>query len=454
MKKRANTGAAAGWAVLFCSLAALAGCATYTPLPLDTAPPLASSWQQLRHPGISLRQPLPVQDITYLAVENNPDLRAARARVGVAEAQVLQAGLLPNPVFSGNLTPIFAGPGTTTAWSAGLTEDVVALITLSARRQSARASALQVNADLLWQEWQVIAKARLVSVDLIEGQRMMRLLVETRDLLAGRYARARQALAQGNTVLTTVTPDLVALDAMRRQILDLDRVQATRWHDLDALLGLAPAVRPPLGATIALPSIDVDAVRRALPQLADRRPDLIALQLGYRAQEAKIRAAILSQFPALALGPIAGRDTTDVRTVGPQVTLDLPIFNHNQGNVAIERATRAQLHAEFTARLASADGQVEAALADIALLRTQIRNVRGQLATAVRVAGVAQAAFRAGNLDERSYVDLVLNRLDKQQELVQLEQSLLDLWVATATLVGAGMPAVMMPGAVQEASVS
>jgi hypothetical protein len=113
--------------------------------------------------------------------------------------------------------------------------------------------------------------------------------------------------------------------------------------------------------------------------------------------------------------------------------------------IAVARATRARLREEFRARLAAAEGKVEASLADMAQLRRQIGFVRRRLARTEHVAREAEAAFRAGNLDERSYVDLVVARLDTGQELVLLEQSLLDLEVATATLVGAEMPKIAVP---------
>jgi outer membrane protein TolC len=362
----------------------------------------------------------------------------------VAQAQVLQAGLLPNPQISGNITPVLAGPGITPAWTAGLTEDIRALVTLSARRAGARAKAAQVNADLLWQEWQVIGKARLLAVQLAEGHRLEVLLARSRDLLAGRYARARQALAAGNATLMTLAPDLAALQAVQVRIAGLARLQQTRQHDLDALLGLEPDVAIPLQPPVMPPFIDAAEVRRALPGLPQRRPDLIALQLGYRAQEAAVRAAILGQFPALLIGLTGGSDVSDVRTIGPQVTLDLPIFNRNQGAIALQRATRAQLRAEFTARLAAADGQVAAALADVALVRAQIARVRGQVDRTARVAREAEAAFSAGNIDERSYVDIVITRLDAEEQLIALQQAELELEVALATEIGAGMPSVAL----------
>ena len=40
------------------------------------------------------------------------------------------------------------------------------------------------------------------------------------------------------------------------------------------------------------------------------------------------------------IGATGGRDTSDVRTLGPQITFDLPIFDRNQGNIVVEEATR------------------------------------------------------------------------------------------------------------------
>ena len=111
----------------------------------------------------------------------------------------------------------------------------------------------------------------------------------------------------------------------------------------------------------------------------------------------------------------------------------------------IETATRQRMHDEYAARLAAASGQVRAMVAEIDLLSHQLTAVRQDLAGTRRVAGQAEAAFNAGNLDERSYVDLVAARLTKEQEVVTIEQSLLDQQVAIATLIGEGMPAIAIP---------
>jgi outer membrane protein TolC len=422
-----------------------AACAQYQPLPLPRHPALASSVAALQHGGQALPRSLTLADVSMLAVRNNPDLRAARTQHGVAQAQLLQAGLPPNPQLTASILPLVAGPATTTAWNAALSYDFKSLVTLSTRRRAAREAARQVDAQLLWQEWQVIGQARLLAIDVIEGDHSLEVLKRNRALLAERQRRSRDALAAGNATLSSVAPDIAAFQAAQTQVNDLERQQLARRHQLNALLNLAPDVPLPLDSAPDLPPLDADAIIAALPTLADRRPDLIALQLGYRSQDGKLRTAILAQFPNLTFGITGGSDNSNVRNIGPQIGLELPVFDHNQGNVAIEQATRQQLHDEYAARLSAADGQVRAMLAEIGLLRRQLAITRRDLASTAQAARAATTALGTATLDERSYVELVSAHYAKEQEVIAIEQSMLEQEVAIATLIGAGMPPAQLP---------
>jgi outer membrane protein TolC len=426
-------------------LALLASCASYTPLPLAQTPHAAAGLAALRHEGSPLPPVLNVADIAALAVQNDPDLLAARAQRGVSQAQLLQAGLLPNPQVSGAILPLLAGVGSTNAFNAGFTEDIKALITFHSRQRAAAAAAGQVDAQLLWQEWQVTGQARLLAVDIMGGEQSLRLLEATRVLLVGRRDRTQLAVAAGNATLATLAPDLTALQSAQTAADDLQRLQQQRRHQLNALLGLAPGVRLPLAETSELPPFDPASVLAALPTLAQRRPDLVALQMGYGAQDEKVRTAILSQFPNLIFGVTGGSDNANVRNIGPQASLDLPIFDRNQGNIAIERATRQQLHDEYTARLTAADSQVRAMLTEMALQDRQLATARQDLPNVRSAAAHAASAYQSGTIDERSYVDLVSAHMAKEQEIVTLDLAQREQQVAIATLIGAGMPPITLP---------
>jgi outer membrane protein TolC len=420
------------------ALAALGGCAHYVPLPLAQTPPLAPAAGGRVQPGA----PLGVAQVAALAVENNPDLRAVRARRGVAQAQLIQAGVIANPSLTGAILPLIAGVGTMTAWNIGLSQDIKSLITYRPRRRAGALSAQQVDADILWQEWQVAGQARQLAVDLIMADRSRPRLVEAFDLLSRRNAVLQQALAAGNATLVTAAPTLVALQNARTSLQTLDQRRLSIRHQLNALLGLVPEAVVPLSSAIDLPPWDPAAARQSLATLPDRRPDLLALRLGYAAQDQNVRVAILSQFPDLILGGSVSSDNSGVTNAGPNATVGLPIFDRNQGNVAIANATRAQLHAEYSARLAGAVGQVGALLSEMEQVSGQLAVVRRDLPAARLAAQRASNAFGASNLDERSYVDLVTNFFAKEQEIMNLELALLDRQVALQTLLGAGLSSV------------
>ena len=425
------------------ALSGVTGCARYTPLPLATAPPLAADVRSLaRAETIVATEPLSVAQVVDLALANNPDLKAARLRRAIAAGQTRQAGVLPNPSLTGAFLPLLSGGGAVPAWNIGLSQDIKALLTYRTRRRAAVDSERQVAADIVWQEWQVAGQARQVAGDLILGAASRQSYVAAYRLLAARNAKLEQALAARNVTLVTVAPDRVALQAARTALDALDQRQLALMHQLDALLGLAPDVVVPLATQIDLPRFDPAAIRAGLATLPDRRPDLIALRMGYAAADEQLRQAIVAQFPDVVLGGSVSSDSSKVINSGPNVAIGLPIFDRNQGNVAITRATRAQLQADYAARLATAVGTVGALLREMEQLSAQLAVARRDLPAARSAADRAQAAFGASNIDERGYVDLVYNRFAKEQEIMTLELGLLDRQVAIQTLVGDGLPTV------------
>ena len=416
----------------------LAGCAHYTPLPLATRAPLAPDLRAL-DPSIP-SGPLGVEQVVTLALANNPDLRAIRLKRGIATGQTLQAGLLSNPSLSGALLPLLSGAGSVPAWNLGIAQDIKSLVTYRSRHRAAADSEQQVAADIIWQEWQVAGQARQLACDLIMGNRARPSYAGAYTLLAERNAKLEKALAAHSVTLVTIAPDRLALQSARTALDALDQRQLGLKHQLNALLGLTPDAQLPLAEQVDLPPFDMAAIRADLPNLPARRPDLIALRMGYASSDEQVRQAILSQFPDMILGASVASDNAKVINGGPNLQIGLPIFDRNQGNIAIAQATREQLHADYSARLAATMGTVEAMLSEAEQLSAQLMTARHDLPAARLAAERAQAAFGASNLDERGYVDLVSNRFTKEQEIMTLELALLDREIAIQTLVGSGLP--------------
>ena len=431
----------------------LTGCQTYEPAPLGDRSELFSDVAALTispsdlplpelgsHP-FDPSLPLDMDEVSMIAVVNNPDLKAMRGQVGIAEAQAFAAGLLPNPQFSFAYGVLISGLGaTTSSVSATLTQDIVPLLTRSVRRQAALANERSVRLNVLWQEWQIVSQARTFFARAVELEHQRTVIDEYRKLFSDRYQRSSTAMRQGNEILPTVVSDLTALQAVETQLHDIEQLILKNRHDLNALLGLAPEAELRLVDRVSVPAIDTGKLKEILLDLAGRRPDLLALVAGYEAEEQKLRQTIIEQFPKLTIGPNYTNDTTPVYTAGPTLTIGLPIFDRNQGNIAIERATRQGLRDEYQARLDTAYGAADRLITELSLIEAQNRASLTSIRRLRDAAEVADRAYAAGDLDERSYVDLHASLLAKEIESLKLEQTLLEQRIALQTLIGSDIP--------------
>jgi outer membrane protein TolC len=420
---------------------ALAGCASYTPEPLDRAPSLA---QQVSALAEADHKPITISDLDRLVLANNPELRAARARAGIGRAQIIEAGLLPNPQVTFSYPFFVAGHNGTDAFSSGLAQDLKSILLRPTKREVAENAASEIDASLLWQEWQTIGKARLLFVDIISGDRGEKIIQRTRTLLKQRFDLMTAAINQGNAPLATLSSDLVAVGEVQKTYDDLERLQLSRRHQLNALLGLAPDATLPLAGAVDAPRIDAVRIRADLAVLADRRPDLVALQYGYRSEDAKLRQAVLSQFPNVSIGLASGRDSNAIYSIGPQASFELPIFDRNEAAIARERATREELNLEFKARLTAAAGEAGALLSEQALLTRQLAAIAPRLKEARTIAANSETAFERGLLEERAYVDTQVAQFALEQEKIGLQQAILEGQVLLATLIGAGLPKIFI----------
>ena len=431
-------------------LLALAGCATYAPHPLPTEPSLLKSVPQVgsaaadrqssarpaTHP-FNPADGLDMTGVAILAVANNPDLRAARDERGIAASQLMAAGILPNPQLTAGLDhPFNVGPGYVDAFNLGLNYDVGSLVTRSAAIAAARSASRKVDWSILWQEWQVAQKARLLFIHSIGEEKVRHLLREYRTLLADRYKRASRAMAQGNLTIDAVSANLAELQGVEGRLAELERRHSQTTHDLNALLGLAPEVSLSLTGSAEVPAIDEGAARDLIDQLPHRRPDLIALQAGYESQEEQVRQAVLAQFPALNIGLTRARDTSDINTYGFGVNLTLPIFDRNQGNIAIARATRQRLYDEYQARLNGDYSEARGILDQIALMQRQYQQVADAILPLEKTVKTAEMALAAGNIEFATFTTLRASLFEKRLEALALEQALLEQRAILQTVLG------------------
>ncbi len=424
-------------AVALAGMVLAAGCAHYTPRPLPetadlraAAPAVSAAALRKTVPGLA-QHPFDatgVMDMTQVAtvaVLFNPDLRAARAGEGVARAQAFAAGLLPDPQLSMSLDHYTGAlPDVMDAYGVGINYDVGQFVTRGADIAAARAHALQVNLDVLWQEWQVIQKSRQSYIDLMTLKRKLRLLESVQKIYADRYRMSSAALKRGDLSLDVVGTDLTALLDINSRINTLRQQLDTARHDLDALLGLQPRVKLRLAPLAECRPMSKAEVNQAAGMISRRRPDLLALQAGYRSQEAKVRRAILAQFPSISLGVNNARDNTNIHSIGFGLTMTLPFINANRGEIAVQRATREQLRREYLARLDQTRSQVDLLVQKQRYIRDLRDELEHYLPGLKSMVIKARSAYRHGDISALSYINMENTLLQKRLERVDLNRDM------------------------------
>ncbi len=426
----------------------LGACQSYAPAPLERTPgallapdPAALSQaaatieRPYLHPvAIDLGAPLDGNGIATIAVLANPDLKAARARAGINDAQVFAAKLLPDPTLNLGVSKVLSGPDTMLDLVGALGLDLNALRTRGVRVAQARAAADQVRLDLAWREWQTAGSARLQAERIVALRRSLALSESSRDAARSLFDRTLRAASRGDIAADALQSARVAAADAEEKARTGERDLAAAELELVRLLGLPPTTRLQLALPQERdPPLDAEklfAVART------NRTDIKALEAGYASQEAAVRKAILDQFPALNLTLTANRDTAGNLIVGPAVDFTLPLWNRNRGGIAVEKATREALGAEYDARLFQARAEIAAAVAGIKVARRQRDAAQRDLPAAQRFAETSRRAATRGDLSVATAQTAEQAWRDKQVLLIQSEQAIAEQMIALELLTG------------------
>ena len=371
--------------------------------------------------------PLTPRGAAVLAVLNHPSLRSERSRSALADAQLLQAGVLPNPSLTFQLdAPVGKNTkGEVIGYGLGIDWEFTALISRGAKLESARAASDQVRLDVAWKEWQVAQAAKQAAYDVVAVELREKDAVALSEQLDRIADKMDAALAHHDLKANDAAAARAAADDARVILAGIRRDATDTRLALNHALGLAADTKIVLSTAIHLPdSLAVNTAEHFVANLENRRIDLVALRRGYDAQEATVRAAILSQFPKISLGIAHTRDTGDFFTLGPSLSMELPFFDRNQGNIAIEKATRQQLFNEYVSRVFDARSEVAQSLATIRSLNDVIAAQRAQVESLRKLVNANEQALTQGDLDAATFYAAAVSLSQKQNDLTSLKQDL------------------------------
>ncbi len=371
------------------------------------------------------------------ALAANPRLTAAERDIGIAGGLRIQAGVLPNPDVQFELDNALGSGPYKGLRSAETNLQLSQLVELGGKREARVAAGEAGIGAAVWQRratrLEVLSEAAIAFITIISSQRRIEIFDEqiaSFDTLIPLLQRRVQegASSPAETLRAQVAADLFRVERERAKT-----QLALARRDLAILMGDSS---PRFGtATGRLSDIGDPPPFRSVLQAIEANPQLMRWTAVAAQRNAELLIARLRviQDPRISVGWRHFQDTND-NAVRLSVSVPLPVFDQNTGNIIAAQEALAKTDAErasnklaLTSIVGRAYDTLTGALAEIKLLRSSI------IPNARSAAETSQNGYLQGRFTLLELLDAKGSVLQAQ---LREQEALQNFHVAIATIEG------------------
>ncbi len=365
-----------------------------------------------------------------LALWNNPAFHEALVDLDLTKADLVQAGLLPNPEF----IYFWSAVGKPFKYAIEFPIEALYLRPLrlkatAAENERASARLTQLALDLIRDTRQAFADLQLAHERVSVAQRAVKLREHIAKLAAARL-KAGEA-----SELDVSTARVDALQA-QQELIRISTEVPVAEERLRNLTGLSQFTFALVPEKTAFEPPTISGVEELVAEAVQTRPDALAADQAALAAEERLRIARLGWVRFLGiLDATSGRLTG--HEFGPALRMTVPIFNRNQGGIAraeaeLDQLTRRRLtvHNQIIQDVRTAFARYHQSRAELELL---LRKTRPEVEAAIRR---AEAAFEKGNATYLIVLETNRQLIDTLAREAQLFAELRRAWAELERSVG------------------
>lgn len=387
-----------------------------------------------------------LEAIVAEALQKNPELKFYEAEIAAAKAGLKTAGSFANPELSSGIgQKTVRGGGINAeglAWSVSVAQPFEWPGRISLRKAIANHDIELANLGYERFKRALTGRVRALGYGLFAAQEKSAAATE----VAERFRALREVLVQRDPagltpLLETRVIEATELNAQRRASETLLATQAALL-ELNQLRGLPPDTRisiKPAQLTFRPPEDRNTLLTLARTNNFELRARAVELaQQGFRVDLAKNE-----RYPTISVGPTFSEERAGDREqiVGVGVSVPLPLWNRNRGN--IQAAVARQMQAEVSLNVTERDLQrrvLEAALT----YETKLREIGRWRPDSVQhfkeAAEVADRHYRLGAVPISTYVELQKQYLDAVDGLLDTKKEALEAASELELLTGLPLP--------------
>ena len=323
-----------------------------------------------------LAEPLSPESAAQVALLNNRRLQATYERLMLAQADLVEAGLLSNPIFEAELISFDEG----TSVELSVVQDFLDVLQVPLRKRLAGAELAATKRDVAAQVIDTARQVRQATVELVAANQRLEMRRTVLDAMQLSYELAVKLRDAGNLTDLDLAMERASFEQARLDVAQTEARQITLRERLTVLLGLwgpraeswsviarlpEPAENPDTDAELSAAgllgraidhSLALDAARYRLAALADR----LGLSEDYR---------LLGELEA---GIKAEREPGESKWhFGPVLSLPIPIFDAGQAEIARASAELREAEADYYAQAVEVRGAVRSGHARLESTRSQ-----------------------------------------------------------------------------------
>jgi len=370
-------------------------------------------------------QAVSLDSLVAEALEKNPELNFYKAEIAVAKGERRQAGTYPNPEVSGDLGRKRATGGGLSAegmaWSVSVQQPFEYPGRLALRKAVANR---QIElAELGYTQFQAALAARVRTVGYGLG------VAQQKAAAAQQVAQRGQELAEvilqrdpaGITpLLETRIIEGSVIVAKRRAALTTRDAQIA-LYELNQLRG-APLASPVVVTSSELKFPEPLPVEALVLTARSNNFEIRSREVELAQQGLRVDLSKNERWPTVTVGPFYSQEKASEteRVVGVGVSMPLPLWNRNTGNIETSKARAQQAEASFFVTLRQVERDVRERAAAYNAFVDQMSFWRTNALDQLREAAeLGDRHYRLGSLPVATYVEL-------QEKYIEATEAILD----------------------------
>jgi cobalt-zinc-cadmium efflux system outer membrane protein len=401
-----------------------------------------------------LTQPLTAEAAAQIALLNNRHLQATFEEIGIAQADLVQAGLLKNPVFDLGVRFPDRSPSKTYL-DLSIASDFIELFLMPARQKLAGAALRSAQLRVTDQVLATVAQAKSDFYKYQAADQMLELRRQAAAAASASADAARRLREAGNIneldTLAEQTQDVRTEVELTDAVGETEAARELVNRDLGLTAGIdswkaAPRLADPEAGEIALAGLEDLALRQ--------REDLAAAREDLARQLQSLKFTRQTRFiSSVNIGPEAERETDGQWRIGPSLSAPVPLFDQGQAAVAHQMAVLRQSRARYEAMCADVRSDVRAAVARVRNARAKAMLYRGKVLPLQK--RLAEQTLLQFNGMFVGVFQLLQARRDEISAAAEYIAALRDYWTARAELqrsIGGGALPSAGPATTQDAA--